>query len=228
MSANNLRSLYRRRLVPPGVRDAIREPLYDRLVYESGVTTQLRYFSVPISGTKTKAETNMDLAGQLSKGWKFIAETLAIQVLPGSTNVAAVTYTRQQPVLSSGTVVAAGTAQAVPNFLNDVWAILNTGWLELTVGSRPYLTAPLLSFPSLTGIIGEVAAAVENTTAASANVTTCDYARLAGKPFLFNPALPLEENLIFNVTLNWPTAVTLPSGFDPAILVQLDGLKFRT
>lgn len=218
MSANNLRSLYRRRLVPPGVRDAIREPLYDRLDYNSGVTTSLRFFQTPISGTKTKAETNMTLAGQLPAGWKYIAETLSLQVLPGSS---AASYVRQDPVKTA-------TALAAPNFANDVWALLHTGWLEITIGSRPYLTAPLLSFPSMAGLIGEVAAAVENTNTTVVNQITVDYARLAGKPFQFNPAMPLEPQLNFDVTLNWPAAVTLPSGFDAAILVQFDGLKFRT
>lgn len=214
----NLQSLYKRRLTVPGQRDAIREPLYDFLTYDSGATLNLRFFQDPIGGTKTKADTNMTLAGQLPKGWKYIVETMEIVVMPGSN---AANYVRQSPVQQAA-------AAAAPNFANDVWALLSVGYAEITVGSKPYLTAPLLSFPSTTGLMISAAAATEDTGAAIHHQITADYARLVGKAFLFNPVMPLEENTNFDVTLNWPAAVVLPSAFDARIGIVFNGIKFRT
>lgn len=216
MSAK-LRNLYNRRLTIPGVKEGIREPLYDFLTYDSGATLSLRFFRDPAGGTKTKADTNMELQSQLPAGHKYVAETLEIHVLPGS-NAAA--YVRQSPVLSAAAIAA-------PNFANDVWALLSVGWLELKVGSKPYLTAPLLSFPSTTGLGVTPAVALENE-AAGANQTSCDYARLVGRPFVFNPVLPIDANTAFEVTLNWPAAVVLPSGFDARVGVVFGGVRFRS
>lgn len=215
--AANLRNLYKRRLTQPGLKEGIREPLYDFLTYDSAATTALVFFQTPVSGTKTKADTNMTLNGMLPFGQKYIAETLEIHVLPGSS---ASSYVRQDAVKTA-------TALAAPNFANDIWALLSVGYLEITVGTKPYLTAPLLSFPATTGLGVTPAVAVENTNSAVLNQVTVDYARLVGRPFVFNPVLPIDPQTNFDVTLRWPAAVTLPSGFDARIGVVFNGLKFR-
>ncbi len=217
MSSANLKQLYRRRLVNPNQKEGIREPLYDFLTYNSGTDLSLRFFQDPVSGTKTKADTNMTLAGQLPGGHKFIVETCEIHVLPGSSATA---YARQDAVKTA-------TALAAPNFANDVWALLHTGYLVFHIGDKDYVTAPLLSFPPTTGMLISPAAAVENTNTTVLNQITADYGRLAGRPYVFNPVLPLEGLNNFDVSLFWPTAVTLPSGFDARIGVVLNGVRFR-
>lgn len=212
-----LQRRYRQRLTVAGVKDGIREPLYDFLTYDSAATTSLRFFQTPISGTKTKAETNMTLAGQLPAGWKFSADLIEIHVLPGSS---ASSYVRQDPVKTA-------TSLAAPNFANDVWALLHAGWLEITIGQKPYLTAPLICFPASSGLGASAAAAVENTNTTVQNQITVDYARLVGRPFELKPTMPIPANTNFDVTLNWPAAVTLPSGFDARIGIFLHGVKFR-
>jgi len=216
MSAN-LTRLYRRNLVNPNQREGIREPLYDFLTYNSGVDTALRFFQDPVSGTKTKADTNMTLSGQLPGGHKYISETVEIHVLPGSSASA---YARQDPVKS-------GTALAAPNFANDVWALMQTGYLVFHIGDKDYVTAPLLSFPPTTGLGCTPAVAVENTNTTVLNQLTVDYARMVGRPFVLNPILPIEPLTNFDVSLFWPTAVTLPSGFDARIGVVIGGVRFR-
>lgn len=204
-----LRSLYNRRLTPAGIKEGIRQPLYDHETFTSNATTQLRFFSVPAGqGGKTKADTNMTLASQLPAGWKFIVQTVEVFVYPGAT---ASGYTRKDPVVAAG---------AVPDFANDVWALAASGWCEIVVGSKPYLTvAPLLMLPPRSGIVVNPAA--------SGTDMNVDYARLAGRPYVLNPVLPLDANTNFEVTLNWPAPLTLPSGNNARIGVVLDGLLFR-
>lgn len=218
MATQDLKALYQRRLTVPGLKDGIRQSLYDFQSYAAAGQTQLRFFSVPAGGAKTLADTNMKLAGQLMKGWKFICESIEVHIYPGSS---AGSYVAQKPV-------QAGTALAAPNFANDIWVIGQSGWLELMVGTRPYLDeAPLLRFPPKTGPLLQTAMAVENTNTAVANQLTVDYARFGGRPYVLNPTLPLEENTAFEVTMNWPTAVAPPSGFVARIGVVLDGILFR-
>lgn len=208
---------YRRRLTAPGIKEGIREPLYDFLTYDSGTTLNLKFFQAGVGGTKTLSDTNLTLNAQLPAGWKFSAESIELHVLPGSD---AGSYVRQSPVLT-------GTALAAPNFANDVWALMSVGALNITIGTKPYLDAPLILFPATTGLGVTPAAAVENTNTTVLNQITVDYARLVGKPFVLNPVLPIPANTNFAVTLSWPAAVTLPSGFDARIGVVMQGIKFR-
>jgi hypothetical protein len=216
MSAN-MNALYRRRLVNPRVKEGIREPLYDFLSYNSGADTTLRFFQDPESGSKTKSDTNMTLNGQLPGGHKYVAETMEIHILPGSS---ASSYVIQPPVKT-------GTALAAPNFANDVWALVSTGFLKFHIGDKDYLTAPLLCFPPTTGLGITPAVAVENTNTTVLNQITVDYARLVGRVYVLNPIIPIEALTNFDVTLTWPAAVTLPSGFDARIGVVMNGLRFR-
>ena len=217
MSNQNLQKLYRKRLVDPRMKEGIREPLYDFLTYDSAATLQLKFFQTQVGGTKTKSDTNMPLNGQLPVGQKFVGQTLEVHVMAGSSAAA---YAVQNPVRT-------GTALAAPNFANDVWALLHQGWLELTVGTKAYLTAPLILFPPASGLAVQAAAAVENTNTAVVNQITSDYGRMVGRTFAFMPELPIEGQTNFDVTLNWPAAVTLPSGFDARIGVVLGGVRFR-
>lgn len=211
------RQAYDLQLTQPGLKEAIREPLYDFLTYDSAATVNLPFFQNPISSTKTKSDTNMELGGQLQKEFKFNVEMLELHVLPGSSASA---YAREAAVKT-------GTSLAAPNFANDVWALMSKGYLIFKIGSKEYLTAPLLMFPPCSGLGINAAAAVENTNTTVLNQITVDYARLVGKPWVFDPVLPITGGTGFSVTLYWDSAITLPSGFDARIGVVLRGLKFR-
>ncbi len=213
----NLKEDYQRMLTLPGAFDAIRQSLYDTLIFDSGVSNRLEFFQ-QTQGAAGKAVTNMQFAGQLPKGQKFVADAIEIEVYPGSV---AAGYTRQNPVLQAAAVAA-------PNFANDVWALGEAGWVEVVVGTgKPYLIeAPLFRFPPSCGLV--VGAAVEqNLAAAAAQTISADYARFAGRPYHLDPKLPLDENTPFNVSLNWPAAFALPSGFDAKVRVRLTGILFR-
>ena len=76
----NLRSLYAQRLTHPSGKEGIAEPLYDHLTYDSAVTTSLKFFQVPVSGSKTLADTNMELNGMLANGHKYSCGGLELVV----------------------------------------------------------------------------------------------------------------------------------------------------
>lgn len=216
--AKDYRALYNKRLTDPRFKEAIRQSLYDTQTFDSNVSSKLTFFTTPVSGAKTLADTNMRLAGQLPKGHKFVADGVEIHIAPGSSASA---YARQA-------IVATGTALAAPNFANDVWALGEAGFLEIMVNNKPYLNeGPLYRFPPQAGLVVMPAAAVENTNTTVVNQITSDYARFGGRPYVLAPELPIEENTAFEVTLNWPAAFALPSAFDAKVKVVLLGTYFR-
>lgn len=218
MARRDWKALHAQRLTDPNFKEAIRQSLYDTLSFDSGATTSLRFFSTPQGGTKTKADTNMTLAGQIPKRHKFVADGIEIHIAPGSSAAA---YVRQDPVRQNAAVAA-------PHFANDVWALGEAGWLEVLIGSKTYLIeGPLYRFPPQNGIDVRPAAAVENTNTTVLNQITSDYARFSGRPYVLAPELPIDENTNFEVTVNWPAAFALPSGFDAKLKLVLLGTLFR-
>lgn len=215
--ARDWKALHAKRLTDPNFKEAIRQSLYDTLTFDSNVTTSLRFFSTPKGGTKTAADTNMTLAGQLPKRHKFVADGIEIHVAPGSS---AAGYVRQDPVRQNAAVAA-------PQFANDVWALGEAGWLEVVIGTKTYLIeGPLYRFPPQNGV--DVRPAIEqNLAVAAAQTISADYARFGGRPYVLAPELPIDENTNFEVTVNWPAAFALPSGFDSKLKLVLLGTLFR-
>ena len=63
----------------PGLLDASSQLLYDTLAIATGTTTY-RYFTVPVSGAKSRLLTNMVLAGVLPSPQSFVVH--AVRVIP--------------------------------------------------------------------------------------------------------------------------------------------------
>jgi hypothetical protein len=94
--------------------------LYDNLTFANGnTTTQFRYFqqSQGVGGV-TLEKTNMEIPGQLPKGYKFVCQKIV--------------FTPRQ----KATVVKA-------DFL-DMFGITHRGRAQLFIGTRPYFQAPLV------------------------------------------------------------------------------------
>ena len=70
--------------VRPGEWEAVNEPLYDFQTYAlAGTTQSYRFFTTPVGqSSKSYADTNMELAGQLSAGVAFEVRAIEIAVLP--------------------------------------------------------------------------------------------------------------------------------------------------
>jgi hypothetical protein len=63
----------------------IKQPLYDRAATTTATTTQLTFFSSPLSATKTKVDTNMVMAGSLPKPRVIDIYGIFVQCAPGTT-----------------------------------------------------------------------------------------------------------------------------------------------
>ena len=198
--------------------EVTRQTLYDTLTYASAGQTSLTFFQDPIGqNSKTRADTNMESAGQLPAPKHFLVESIEILMFPGVS-----------PVTVSNT---AATDAVVSNFANDIYTFQKSGFLDLFIGSKSYLAdAPLGKFPPKTKLEIEFAATLQFKQAAAANEAgqiTMDYASMCGRPYFIDPNITLIPTQNFNVTLNWPTAVALPSGTNARVQVALDGLLYR-
>ncbi len=193
-----------------GEYEGIRQTLYDSATYANAGQTQLLFFQTPRGQSgKTAADTNVESAGQLPQPKNFLVESIEIYLYPGV-----------NPVTFGGTVEAS-------NFSNDMYTVAKSGALNFFIGSKTYLEeAPLNRFPPKTALCADYAVHYSQTAAAD-GVFSSDYACWKGRPYFLDPPVLLVPNQNFNVSLNWPTAVALPSGVDAKIFVVLDGILYR-
>lgn len=189
--------------------EAVRQSLYDFQTYASAGQTQLIFFQVPQGqGGKTKDDTNMELAGSLPRPKEFLIESIEVYFFPGVD-------------------IGQFGAQAESEWSNDESAFGESGFLDLFIGSKSYLTeAPVGRFPPKTRLYGEAAYA-DTSTAGAAQQIRYDYSAWAGRPYRMNPEIRLIHTQNFNVTLQWNAAVALPSGQNARIGVVLDGILYR-
>ena len=206
-----------------GEYEVIRGTLYDFTSYDPAGQTSLTFFQVPVGGLvggapKTLADTNMTASGQLPRPQKFLVHAVYLMFFPGTDP--------GQSLLTATPLVPA----TPPNNWNDVYALAKGGWLDFFIGSKSYIQeAPLAKFPPPVRLAGGFASTLQLQSTAdpeSVAEVMVDYATLSGKPFDITPIF-LEENQNFNVTLNWPAKVPMPSNVAARIGVVLDGYRYR-
>lgn len=187
-----------------GVNDVIWSPRYDSALYVTNGQTQLTFFVAPVgqgtttapgsSGTKTLADTNMTAAGQLTKGQAFYMT--GVEVLP---------FPSIDP--SQGNI-----SRAAPgDFLNDIYDLSKSGVLTFRVQDRDYVQdGPLGLFPPTTRLAVNSALAMDGavTPTPTQSIAQVDYATFSGEPYVITP-IYLDSNQGFQLTLTWPTAVSL-------------------
>lgn len=194
----------------PTEKAAFVQPLYDRLTYDKAGQTQLSFFATQVGqGGKTFEDTNLTLAGQLPKGQEFLGLALEFDVIPNQKNVVASTA---DPALAQ-------------NYINDVAAIINSGWVEINILDKNWLRdAPISKFPPASRLVANGALALDKSTAA--NSLQIQVAAAGGSQYLLS-GLWLDSSTSFNVTLNWGTAVALPSNLDAKVRCTLKGINYR-
>lgn len=215
----------------PGQAEVIRQRLYDFQLYPTAGQAQMTFFALPVGqgvtsslgavvGTaKTFADTNMEVPGSLPRPKSYLIESIEIAFEPGS-SAAANTFLQAAP-----NVFLAAAAAAVLAQLSDINAVRLSGWLELYIGSKIYLTeAPLGVFPPKVKM--ELDAAIASNSATTAEVGAVS-AKWGGRPYYLDPPIALESMQNFSVTLKWPGAVATPSGFNGRIGVIFDGVMYR-
>jgi len=192
-----------------GQNEVIWQPQYDYQAYGAGGATQFTFFQTPIGqGGTTLADTSMKAAGQFPNPTEFLVTGIQVFFRPGNA------------------VARAGLATGiVPENINDVNDILFAdSWLELFIGSKPYLDdAPIGKFAMQFGIVGTEALS-DSSTAGAVNKTIVDYARHGGRYYAITP-VKLTTNQNFAVTINFPTAIA--ASVAGVIGVILDGFLYR-
>jgi len=219
------------RVVDPSRSEAIRQRLYDFLLYPTAGQQQFTFFALPIGqgitsaqgatvGTaKTLADTNMTAASQLPSGKRYIVETIEVVFYPGSVSTAN-TYTPANPSLFNATSAATVAGQA-----NDLNLIMQSGVLDLKILDKSYLTeTPLGVFPPKTHLT--LRASVASNSATTGEVALVN-AYQDGRPYIVEPTITLDPAVTFNITVSFPGAVATPSGFNGRLGVILDGYLMR-
>lgn len=186
-----------------GTSDVVYQPLYDLQLYAAAGQTQLNFFSVPIgqgttshpggAGTKTIADTNLTLAGQIPAPQRFMCIGVELVFYSG---------------LSPGRGPAA--ENTIGQMWNDLHVVARSGSLTLLVGQKTYCQdAPLGAFSQQTYLDGAFGVA-DQTTAAANLLTQIEFAAIRGPTYAIQPTtIPAGQN--FGVTLAWPNAIALPS-----------------
>lgn len=227
----NLDTLNAYKINRPGAGEAVRQRLYDFLLYPTAGQAQLTFFALQlgqgvtsslgavVGSAKTYADTNMEVSGSLPRPKSYLLESIEIVFEPGS-SAAANTFLQATPNQFVAVAAAAQLAQ-----LADVNAIRISGWLELYIGSKTYLwEAPLGTFPPKVRL--EMDVAIASNSATTAEVAAVQ-AKFGGRPYYMDPPITLESMQNFAVYLKWPGAVATPSTFNGRIGVILDGVLFR-
>ncbi len=191
--------------------EAIRQSLYDFQAYPNAGVTTLTFFQLPVGQSgKTRADTNLTLAGTIAAPINFFVQSIEVVFFPG--------------VLPSTSV----TTNAAANFTNDIYTLSKAGWLDFFIGSKSYLQeAPIGRFPPKAALKGWAAESAGNSTATTLFRTSIEYAQFGGRPYFIDPGILLAPTQNFNVTLNFPAAVPLPSTVDGRIGIVLDGILYR-
>jgi len=190
--------------------EVILQSLYDSAAYPTTGIATLPFFSTGIgqglgviSGiAKTAEDTNLTgQGGSIPNLQAYIITSIEIEVQPhigffppASTPVP----TADEPAFFGAAALAAS--------INDVWTIRSTGFLNLSIGSKPYLTeGPLSTFPSANPF--QIRGALANaTTAAAAQYSQAISGDSSGPCYMLSPdnilLIPMQP---FVATLNWAT-----------------------
>lgn len=191
--------------------EATRQSLYDTLTYAQAGQTQLLFFQVPAGQAgKSLADTNMTIAGSLPNPIMQLVQSIEVLFFPS-------TLPSRGPIADEASI-----------FLNDVYNVGKSGWLEFFIGSKTYLKeAPINRFPPKTKLDG-FAAITSSLTAGAATQSRDTYAVFSGRPYMLDPWILLKPTQNFNVSLNWTTVQALNAADTAArIGIVLDGIQYR-
>lgn len=206
--------LAQHRTTVAGVADAVWSPLYDYQAYPTAGQLTTNFFAVPNGQNgKTLADTNMQVAGQLPRGNRFLCVGIEVEFWPGST-----------PGLVT---TAAPTAAQLARNWDDVYSVLKAGSLTLNIQQRVYAQdAPLMKFPPQTRLTGVAALSSNDTTAATVGFNQIEYATACGAGYSIIPVY-IESTQFFNVQILFPALVPTPSTVDARWGVRLLGNLVR-
>lgn len=188
--------------------EIITQPIRDYQDYPATGFRSLAFFQQQAGSAGTTPENqNMPGAGQFPRGQMFLLEGLEVDFKP------------------AGNPFSVSVADAaVPDITNDLWRVTRSGYLTMSISTRPYLNVgPLSQFPPSFRVNGAFALA-DTTTAAADRVSAVQVPYDQGENFQMIPYL-LEETVNFVVTLNYDTPVTVATA--GLIGVNMNGSLIR-
>lgn len=213
--------------------EVIEQELFDRQIYATAGANILTFFATPQGAgqssesglaagvSKTAADTNMTQNGQLPTPQAFWIDNIQVDVDPGSVSTAN-TYVTQQAFVSAASPVA---ATGVLTGDTDKWAILNAGFVVLSLGQKPYYTnGPLAYFPPRAQKRADASVGGNSTTTANFAMKVV---WIDGNMRTLDPGIGLPTGMNFVLTVNFPALVATPSGFNARIKALLGGWLFR-
>lgn len=201
LTSPQLRELLQFRVNIPDAVEVLYEPLYNYLDYPAAGQREFIFFKqqIGVDGA-TLASTNMDAAGQMPKGRRFLVTGMEVDLLLDPTDF---------------------DDNVVPAYIVDYYAIMTArAYLQFTIGSKPYMRqAPLIKFPPSQKIGGYISANV------AAGTFGAGYAVGDGKPMDIVDVV-LESNQNFDVGIVFDDLVPITA--TPARLgMTLRGYLFR-
>lgn len=177
------------------------QPIYDRMNYPVGGTTQIRFFSIALGGSttlitagtaaaknKTYRDTNWQTSGaDLNRAYE--AHGVGVIFVP----------LQQAPAQTSN--------PATPGIIDDMMRVLYGGWLNIETNNNRKFQLPLCLIPAPAMFKASVATTATNTTLVTGGGVTSsrDF-------FMFNVPLVLEPGQTIDMTMNWDGTVALTTG----------------
>lgn len=211
--------------------EVIRQRLFDYQLYPLAGLQEFTFFSqgvgqgvtstngAAVGSGKTRADTNMQLNGQLPSGMEYLIESIEVDFTPG-TSATANTFIPAGPTTAATAVLAAAPVSAVM----DMNLVYNTGLLTFTVLNKQQLQeTPLRSFPPKTWMQYDSSLATTNATLSLA----VSKGSVQGRPYYLEPPISLQPASSFTVSIATPGAQALPSGFNGRLGVIFDGYLRR-
>jgi hypothetical protein len=225
----------RYRVTDPNTSEELRQSLYDHLLYAGAGQQVLNFFSTAIGAGLTTApgstagnpktihDTNMQVANTLPSGKQYLIECIEVYFYPGTVSTAN-TFTPALVATASTAALAAGLVNA----MNDVQAFYESGLLTLTILDKNQLQeTPLRKFPPTNFLEAQASLAAADTNATTAIKLMTQHVRVGGVPYELAPKISLQPATNFTVSLSWPAAYAMPSGFNARVGITLDGIMQR-
>lgn len=184
------------------IKDVSYNPIYDYQTYNAAGHTTLSFFQVPIGqSSKTLADTNMKLAGQLSSGESFLATGIQVEFFPAAADLS--------------------TADETAQFAYDYYNVMTSpAYLQFNILNKDFAQqGPLNKFPPAQRFDFDAAMATGN-----AVIHTASMLQGTGQLFEMIPQALLPSQS-FNVTINFASAVAVNTA--GRIGVTLRGYRYR-
>jgi hypothetical protein len=180
--------------------------LWDTVVFTSAATLQSQFFNAVRA---TPDLSNMDTPSMLANNKGFLIRAVRFKVL-------------QVP----RAVARAADGNVQPGAFDNIAQLLNTGFMQLFIGSKPYMQFPLWMIPAGDGVSGTIYGDGDNATTGVIADFATNGVPAADNVFVLTQPLFIAPLVNFYAQINWAAAITLAGG-NTSIRLVFDGDLMR-